>query len=52
MNDLVNSLNGIIDKVFDYSDIRKIFVKLFKKAFDFEICIEHLKRNRKFKYNF
>jgi len=35
--------NGIIDKVFDYSDIDKISVKFFKKAKLFEICIEHLK---------
>ena len=47
INDFVNSLNEIIDKVFDFSDIDKIFVELFKKAFDFEICIEHLKRSRK-----
>ena len=39
-------------KVFDFSDIDGIFVELFKKANDFEICIEHLKRSRKFKYNF
>jgi len=41
-NDFVNFLNEV-DKVFDFSDIDKIFVKLFKKANYFEICIEHLK---------
>ena len=44
MNDFVNSFNEIIDKVYNYSDIDGIFVKLFKKANDFEICIEHFKR--------
>jgi len=33
-----------IDKMFDSASIDKIFVKLFKKANDFEICIEHFKR--------
>jgi len=42
-NDFVNSINEIIDKVNNYSDIDRIFVKLFKKANDFDICIEHLK---------
>jgi len=42
----------IIDKILIFSDIDKIFVELFKKANDFEIYIEHLKRSRKFKYNF
>ena len=41
--DFVNSFNQIIDKVYNYSDIRKFFVKFFKKAKLFEICIEHLK---------
>ena len=44
INDFVNSLNEIIDKEYNYSSIDKIFVKLFKKAKLFEICIEHIKR--------
>ena len=47
MNDFVNSFNEIIDKVFDFSDIDKIFVKLFKKAKLFDVCIEHLKSTEK-----
>jgi len=43
INDFVNSFNGIIDKVYNYSPIDKIFVKLFKKAKLFDVCIEHLK---------
>jgi len=42
---ITNSFNEIIDKVFDFSDIDRICVELFKKAFDFEICIEHLKKD-------
>ena len=45
INDFVNSLNEIIDKVFDFSDIDKIFVELFKKANYFKIYIEHLKKS-------
>ena len=45
--DFINSFNEIIDKVSNYSDIDKIFVELFKNAFDFEICIEHLKSTEK-----
>jgi len=41
INDFVNSFNEIIDMILIFSDIDKIFVKLFKKAFDFEIYIEH-----------
>jgi len=44
INDLINSFNEIIDTVFDFSDIDRIFVKLFKKANYFEIYIEHLKK--------
>ena len=44
INDFVNSFNEIIDKEYNYSNIDRIFVKLFKKAKLFEICIEHLKR--------
>ena len=44
INDVMNSFNEIIDKVYNYFSIRKIFVKLFKTAKLFEICIEHLKR--------
>jgi len=32
--------------MFDYANIDRIFVKLFKKTNDFEICTEHLKRSR------
>ena len=45
MNDFVKSYNKIIEKEFIFSDIDKIFVKLFKKAKLFEIRIEHLKRS-------
>ena len=41
INDFINSFNETIDKMFDSAGIDKIFVKLFKKANDFEICIEH-----------
>ena len=44
INDFINSFNEIIDQFFDFSDIDRICVELFKKAFDFEICIEHLKK--------
>ena len=44
INDFVNSFNEIIDKKSNYSPITKIFVELFKKAFDFEICSNDLKR--------
>ena len=47
INDFVNSFHEIIDKVLIFSDMDKIFVELFKKANDFEICIEHLKRTEK-----
>ena len=43
INDFINSFNEIIDKIYNYSDIDKIFVKLFKKAKLFDVCIEHLK---------
>ena len=43
IHDFINSFNKIIDKVFDTASIDKIFVKLFKKAKLFDICIEHLK---------
>ena len=42
--DFIDSFLIIIEKVYNYSPIDKICVELFKKAFDFEICIEHLKR--------
>jgi len=45
INDFVNSFNEIIDQVFDYSPIDGICVEFFKKAFDFEIYIEHLKKD-------
>ena len=45
INDLVNSFIEIIDQVYNYSNIEEIFVKFFKKANDFEIYIEHLKRS-------
>ena len=45
INNFINSLNEIIDKVFDTASIDKIFAKFFKKAKLFEICIEHLKRS-------
>ena len=44
IHDFINSFDEIIDKVSNYSGIDRIFVKLFKKAKLFEICIEHLKR--------
>ena len=44
INDLVNSFNEIIDKVYNYSKVDGIFVELFKKANYFEIYIEHLKK--------
>ena len=47
MNDFVNSSHEIMDKVSNYSDIDKIFVKLFKNAFDFEICLGDLKKVEK-----
>ena len=43
INDFINSFNEIIDKIYNYSDIDGIFVKLFKKAKLFDVCIEHLK---------
>ena len=43
INDFVNSFDEIIDKVSNYSGIDKIFVELFKKANDFDFCLEHLK---------
>jgi len=45
INDFVNSFNEIIDKVYNYSPIDKIFAELFKTAKLFEICIEHLKKD-------
>ena len=45
INDFINSFNEIIEKVYNYSPIDKICVELFKKAFDFEIYIEHLKKD-------
>jgi len=45
INNFINSFNGIIDKVYNYSPIDKIFAELLKKAKLFEICIEHLKRS-------
>jgi len=45
INDFVNSFKEIIEKVYNYSPIDKICVELFKKAFDFEIYIEHLKKD-------
>jgi len=44
ITDFINSFNEIIEKVYNYSPIDKICVELFKKAFDFEIYIEHLKK--------
>ena len=44
INDFVNSLNEIIDKVFDTASIDKIFVKLFKRANDFEILHRAFKK--------
>ena len=44
INDFINSFNEIIDKVSNYIKVERFFVKLFKKAIDFEFCIEHLKR--------
>jgi len=43
INDFIHSFNEIIDKVFDFSDIDRIFVKFFKKAKLFDVCIEQLK---------
>ena len=43
MYDFINSFNEIIDKVYNYSNIDGIFVKLFKKAKLFDVCIEHFK---------
>ena len=52
INDFINSFNEIVDTVYNYSNIEEIFVEFFKKAIDFEICIEHLKRSRQLQYNF
>jgi len=43
INDFINSFNEIIDKIYNYSSIEEIFVKFFKKAKLFDVCIEHLK---------
>jgi len=43
INDFINSLNEIIDQVYNYSPIDGICVEFFKMAKLFEICIEHLK---------
>ena len=32
INDFINSINETIDKVYNYSNIDRIFVKLIKKA--------------------
>ena len=47
MNDFVNSFNEIIDNESNYSTIDGIFVKLFKKANDFDIWHRQFKRSIK-----
>ena len=41
----VISFIEIVEKAYNCSNIDRIFVELFKKANDFEICIEHLKKS-------
>jgi len=47
IKDFVNSFSEIIDKVSNYIKVERFFVKLFKMAKLFEICIEHLKSAEK-----
>ena len=50
INDFINSFNGIIDKVYNYSPIDKIFAELFKKANYFDFHTSDLKKVEKFKH--
>ena len=45
--DFVKSFDQIIDKVSNYSDTDKFFVKLFRQAKYFDFCLEHLKQVEK-----
>ena len=45
MNDFVNSINKIIDRESNYSNIDKIFAELFKKANDFDFWHRQFKRS-------
>ena len=46
INDFINSFNEIIDKVSNYIKVERFFVKFFKKAKFFDVCIEHLKSTK------